>query len=146
MRHPKDRQERRGVRERYIQRRRKVRLHHWYRYFEYDLDNPPPIHETWEYECYQEYVAWNNLTEDEKKIKRVEAFLDGEDPKSIEPRWLPREKGRLAKWNLTCSCYSCTEHKSQGTRKRFRLRMKKFEDSPSQRGRMRYFIPWWVLD
>lgn len=166
MRHPKDRQERRGVREQYINKRRKTQSRHWRGYFRYSLDNPPPVQDYF-YDEFIEYAQWLELTEDEKRIKRVEAFLDGKDPKSVEPEWIPAQLGRLAKWNLSCSCYSCQFEKSVIQRRRRRRKVSeetrksvlssaRLEQRPhkpevlgsSPRGRTKYInrTPWWVYD
>lgn len=102
MRHPKDRQERRSVRDFIIQRRKKEAqtFGSWCLSL-YDRDEIPYEHANgrqgpravWNhgghgmYSRYQKYIEWQTLTEEEKRIRRVEAVLDGEDPKDAEPKY-----------------------------------------------------------
>src|SRR5208282_5885793 len=99
MRRPKDRLARRAIRDYYISYRRKIRerdsWHH-------------------KYEEYLEYLEWQNLSDDDKKIREVEAVLDGIDPKSILPDWSPTVWGKFAKWNLVPNCKCCRKHSGWG--------------------------------
>lgn len=96
---------------------------HWYGK-RFDLDNPPHMGQEHQYIAYHEYLRWQELTDEEKKILEVEAVLDNRDPKEIGPWWRPTVYGRFAKWNMACSCYSCTEKKSVEARRRLRRKLK----------------------
>lgn len=110
MTHPKSRQERRVARELYIQKRKFIQTRIWYTKTTYwrsaeDEGRVPYDHETYDLRKYNEYVEWQALSNDDKKIKQVEAVLDRKE--FVEPKWEPTQWGRFSKNNLTCNCCHC---------------------------------------
>lgn len=105
MYHPQSRQDRRYVRDCYIRRRKFIQQKIW-RYCSYLAEVPPHEGEGYAYRNYLEYLAWQELSEDDRKTIEVMAVLDRkyfEPPTLQTPIW-----GRYSKSNLTCACGNCS--------------------------------------
>jgi hypothetical protein len=137
MKHPKDRLERRVGRSLFISRRKQTQLSQ-YTSRNWNFDDIPyrsrprsspcpwwysaPPHEGqgYHYDRYQKYLAWQQMSEEERKVIEVEALLDNQEFE--EPKWETTIWQKGSKSNLTCGCDSCRKKGQWNYRKEKRKR------------------------